>query len=925
MSSPTRPEPPETDQEAHRLLLRRIRIALWLILGAAILFPVTAVVLPSGAIPPLEIVLIQVVLIVLVLLRLPKSPARAISQTVSLVAAISVAIAAVGTITQNTTTAAFLFVMVAMVTATLVPWGIVAQGLTVAITALAFLLAVKLVHGNLEAFGYPTAAALFFAFAVSVYIAYEAQETRLSGVRRDRDRQRTEEALRLVESAVEQANDAVVIMTPELEFPGPRILYVNPAFCEMTGFTAEEASGQTLRVLFGPGTQSTVIGRVHEALSRPEPSIGQGVFHRKDRTPYTLEWHTAPVRDAAGRVTNWVTINRDITERKRAEEEKAALLEVARDITGQLDLTEILDRVQRRTAALLPCDRMATFSWSPGQRLMRLVAHLGFPPEPPPGGAATEFHPSESLLTLLLRGQTIVIHDAGGQDWIPPELLSRFGFVAVLAAPLLVRGRMLGALVAASTARGYRFDAPQIQLFEAIARQVAVASEAAELYRLQQEEAKVSGALAQVGEEVISSLSTPVLLGKICQLTTEILTCDCAHTFLWRPEDAAYVPVFGYGDSPEQWEAIRLLKIPPSAITWLLERFTNEEVVQFVFDADAATDPATRLLAQYGLTATMCVALRRGGDLIGYYAAHYRARRAAFTSEQERLARGIAHLASLGLENARLVEELERANQIKSEFVATMSHELRTPLSAVIGYTDLLLDGAFGDLTPDQIQPLERTQRSAHELLDLITATLDLSRLDQHRIPIDVRECTVADLINDVIRETPALGENPHLTFTCSVPADLPSLSTDPVKLKMVLKNLIGNAIKFTHEGSITIATRGLDGGVEFRVSDTGIGIAPESHAVIFEPFRQLDSSDTRRYGGAGLGLYIVRRLLDMLGGTISLDSMPGSGSTFRVWVPRHVRASGQPRAALPVEARAAKSDPAHPEPGATAPGDARL
>ncbi len=299
--------------------------------------------------------------------------------------------------------------------------------------------------------------------------------------------------------------------------------------------------------------------------------------------------------------------------------------------------------------------------------------------------------------------------------------------------------------------------------------------------------------------------------------------------------------------------------------------------------------------------------------MIGYYAAHYRARRAAFTNEQQRLARGIAHLASLGLENARLVEELERANRIKSEFVATMSHELRTPLSAVIGYTDLLLDGAFGDLTADQIQPLERTQKSARELLDLITATLDLSRLDQHRIPLDIQECVVAELVNDVIRETPALEEKPHLTFTRSVPPDLPSLSTDPVKLKMVLKNLISNAVKFTHDGTITLTTCAFDGGVEFRVSDTGIGIAPESQAIIFEPFRQLDSSDTRRYGGVGLGLYIVRRLLDMLGGTISLDSIVGSGSTFCVWVPGDVRAGNEPQAALPVE-------PPEPEAEATQP-----
>lgn len=906
--------PARFDAEEDPILVERMQVAIGLILASTILFAFTEFILPAGTFPPLEVLLIQAVLVVIVLVRLPKRPNRAVFDTLLILAAACAGIATLGVLNQNTTSAALVLVVLTMVSATLIPWGVGPQAIVAGGAALSCALALQLGAGSLSAFGYSNAAALAFGFVASVYIAYEAQRTRLRTERRDRDRQRTEEALRLVESAVEQANDAVVVMTPELDRAGPRILFVNPAFTQMTGYTAEEATGQTLTVLFGPGTQTAVINRMREALSRAEPAIGQGEFHRKDGTPYTLEWHTAPVRDASGRVTNWVTINRDITARKRAEEEKAALLEVARDISGQLDLTAIVERVQGLTAGLLPCDRMATFSWDAGERALRLVAHHGFPRDLVPDEPGTVFRLTESLLLQLSVGRTVVVDGSSNRDdLIPAEVLRRFGLSTVLMAPLLVRGRMLGALFAADTTPGQRFDAAQVQLFEAIAQQVAVASEAAELYRRQQDEAQVSGALAQVGEEMISSLSTPVLLGRLCQLTTEMLGCDCSHTFLWKAEEGAYVPVFGYGDVPEQWEAIRLLRIPPQAIGGLLERLKSEEVIQFAVTPDTEREPASQLLAQYGLTVTLFVPLRRGIDLTGFYTAHYRDRTQAFSGQQERIARGIANLASMGLENARLVEELERANRIKSEFVATMSHELRTPLNAVIGYTDLLLDGAFGALGADQTHLLQRVDKSARDLLDLINATLDLSRLDQQRIPLNVEECQVAALIEDVTNETLGLGENTQITLTCNVATGLPPLHTDPVKLKMVLKNLLSNAIKFTHQGKVTITTAVLDGGMEFCVSDTGIGIAPEAQALIFEPFRQLDSSDTRRYGGVGLGLYIVQRLLAILRGSITVESEPGAGSTFRVWVPRDVRAHGSDilQPSMPAASDHYGSDPA--------------
>jgi signal transduction histidine kinase len=295
------------------------------------------------------------------------------------------------------------------------------------------------------------------------------------------------------------------------------------------------------------------------------------------------------------------------------------------------------------------------------------------------------------------------------------------------------------------------------------------------------------------------------------------------------------------------------------------------------------------LLVPFDTTAVLFVALRRAGAIIGVHSAGYRGARAAFGAPQERIMRGIAQLASFALENARLFEEVESANRFRSDFVATMSHELRTPLSVVLGYHDLLLEGAYTDLLPEQAETLRRANKSARELLDLITATLDLSRFESRIVPAAREAVSVQALVEGLAADAQLLANNPDLKLEWDVPTQPLVLMTDPVQLRMVLKNLIGNAIKFTDRGRVRIVARPSDGGVEFRVSDTGIGIPPEALEFIFEPFRQADSSRTRRAKGAGLGLYIVRRLLDALGGTIDVQSTVGKGSTFRVWLPLRV------------------------------------
>ncbi len=234
----------------------------------------------------------------------------------------------------------------------------------------------------------------------------------------------------------------------------------------------------------------------------------------------------------------------------------------------------------------------------------------------------------------------------------------------------------------------------------------------------------------------------------------------------------------------------------------------------------------------------------------------------------------------------RLYDEAQTANRLKSEFIATMSHELRTPLNTIMGYSDLLLEGEYGSVTPEQAKTLRIIAQHERELQELITATLDLSRLVGGTVALEVRAVDLPDGLRLLADEAQSAWTNPDVQFVWTIATDLPPLRTDLAKLKTVIRNLVGNAAKFTERGRITIDARAHREGVEIAVSDTGVGIPKEQQDVIFEPFRQGDSSTTRRYRGVGLGLYIVRRLVSLLGGTISLESEVGRGSTFRVWLP---------------------------------------
>ncbi len=409
--------------------------------------------------------------------------------------------------------------------------------------------------------------------------------------------------------------------------------------------------------------------------------------------------------------------------------------------------------------------------------------------------------------------------------------------------------------------------------------------EKADLYRAQEEETEIAAALARVGREMVSSLDTPVLLDRLCAVTAQVLECDISATLLCSPAEEMYQLVAAYGLTEEERGVAQVVKVPPGAASVLFSRLEKDDVAQVGTIPEEVI--AKERQEQLGVTVLLCMALRRGSGIIGLQVAYARSRVEPFTPQQWRIARGIAQLASLALENARLAAEANEASRLKSEFVATISHELRTPLNVIMGYTALMLDGEFGPLTTDQTSTLRDMSKNSEDLLQLIAATLDLSRLEKGQVPVEFRETDLSVLLREISDDTQAHWEKPEVSFQCHMAPELPLLYSDPGKLKVVLKNLIGNAVKFTERGSVSVEAQVCDGGIEFSVTDTGIGIASKDLPVIFEPFRQADGARTRHYRGAGLGLHIVRRLLDLLSGQITVDSELGRGSTFRAWIPR--------------------------------------
>jgi len=311
--------------------------------------------------------------------------------------------------------------------------------------------------------------------------------------------------------------------------------------------------------------------------------------------------------------------------------------------------------------------------------------------------------------------------------------------------------------------------------------------------------------------------------------------------------------------------------------------------------ADLQKEPPSDLLevvVRAGYRAVLIVPLLGADRIVGALLVR-RKRPGEFSKQTIDVLQTFAAQSVLAIQNARLFQEigeksrqLEVASQHKSQFLANMSHELRTPLNAILGYTELILDEIYGE-TPEKMRSvLERVQRNGKHLLGLINDVLDLSKIEAGQFTLTLAEYSVKDVVHNVFSAVESLANEKKLALRVEMPKNLPVGRGDERRLTQVLLNLVGNAIKFTDEGEVSVKASANNGAYMVSVCDTGPGISTADQGKLFQDFQQADNSATKKKGGTGLGLAISRRIIEMHGGRIWVESSLGHGSTFAFTVP---------------------------------------
>jgi signal transduction histidine kinase len=394
-------------------------------------------------------------------------------------------------------------------------------------------------------------------------------------------------------------------------------------------------------------------------------------------------------------------------------------------------------------------------------------------------------------------------------------------------------------------------------------------------------EARMTATLLEVARTLGSTLEAPEILARVNRTTRQQLGADWTATFLVDEERKTF-RLAAATDAEMATSELSRVDLPLGSWSALKALATQTAMVLNDTDVERMRGlfPAARPLS------TLLVGgLYHDRMLVGFLAIGYRDRPTAHRHRALRLLAGIAQHVAIVLRNARLLEEVREASALKSEWVGAISHELRTPLNAMLGYLEMLIDGALGDVTPPQDDALRRTQQYAFGLLEMITAVLDLNRLEAGRIPVHRTAVSVRALLEEVRQQVPDHWRRAEVDLRLVLPPNLPVIETDKGKLKTVVRNLLHNALKFTDRGHVTLSAERLPTeDLRIVVSDSGRGIPPDAIDSIFEMFHQVPGSGG---GGVGLGLHIVRRFVDVLGGRVEVESELGKGTRFTITLPK--------------------------------------
>jgi len=442
------------------------------------------------------------------------------------------------------------------------------------------------------------------------------------------------------------------------------------------------------------------------------------------------------------------------------------------------------------------------------------------------------------------------------------------------------------------------FTDKQIALVETFADQAAIAVENVRLldelrHRTDELGRSVSElhALGEVSQTVNSTLDLETVLSTIVAKAVQLSGTEAGAIYGYDEQTREFCLRATYGMDQALIDALiqRHIGLDDPNIA---SAFAQGEPTQVADLRMEAASELNEIILGAGYRARLIAPLLRGDDIVGILVVRRRTP-GEFAKNTIDLIKTFASQSALAIQNARLFREIEEksrqlevASQHKSQFLANMSHELRTPLNAILGYTELMTDGAYGEPPEKMFGILKRLEANGRHLLGLINDVLDLSKIEAGQLVLELSDYCIQDIAQTVRSTLEPLAADKKLAFKLNLSPGLPPGHGDGRRLTQVLINLVGNAIKFTDAGEVAIKAEANNGSFHVSVRDTDPGISTADQAKLFQEFQQADNAITRKKGGTGLGLAISKRIIEMHGGRIWVESQPRQGSTFAFTLP---------------------------------------
>jgi GAF domain-containing protein len=636
-------------------------------------------------------------------------------------------------------------------------------------------------------------------------------------------------------------------------------------------------------------------------MLRENEVIGAIIIYRQQVRPFT-DKHIALLTNFAAQAVIAIENTRLVNELRESLEQQTATAEVLRVISSSpTNVQPVFDSIAESAVRL--CGGEFSFVVRFDGKVMDFASHFGLSAEglaafrsmmPMPAGEDT------ASGRAILRRAVVEVPDIEADDAYGAQAqgLARAAiYRSIVAVPLLHEGNPIGAITVARADAG-SIPERQIALLQAFADQAVIAIRNVRLFD------EVQARTEELSESLQQQTATADVLKVISRSTFDLQTvlntltesaahlCEADNSYLFRSEGGKYVWAASHGFSSEYLDYMRNRQLAPERGTATGRAALEGKIVHIpdVFKDSEYTWWESQKVGHF--RAVLAVPLMREGSPIGVLGLT-RLEPRPFTEKQIELVTTFADQAVIAIENVRLFNEiedksrqLEEASQHKSQFLANMSHELRTPLNAILGYTELMAEGAYGEPTEKMGAVLKRLESNGRHLLGLINDVLDLSKIEAGQLALELSDYSVQDIAQTVRSTLEPLAVDKKLAFKVEVAPELPPGRGDGRRLTQVLINLVGNAIKFTDAGEVAVKATANDGSFHVAVCDTGPGISAADQAKLFQEFQQADNAITRKKGGTGLGLAISKRIIEMHGGKIWVESQPGQGSTFAFTLP---------------------------------------